>query len=71
MADQCIATPTANLRKNMYSPIQDGIEKKVQGVCYAQAKPPSNLLGLVNCFWALKTQSVLAEDFFLHAIPDA
>ncbi len=55
----------------MYSPIQDGIEKSVQSVRYALAKPPSHLSGLVHCFWELKTASVLPDDFHLHAIPDA
>jgi AraC-like DNA-binding protein len=55
----------------MYSPIQDGIEKTVLSVRYAEAKPPINLAGLVHCFWELKTDSALAEDFELHALPDA
>ncbi len=55
----------------MYSPIQDGIEKTVQSVRYSEAKPPSNLAGLVDCFWELKTESTLPDDFCLHALPDA
>jgi AraC-like DNA-binding protein len=55
----------------MYSPIQDGIEKTVQSVRYTEAKPPINLSGLVHCFWELKTESALADDFLLHALPDA
>jgi AraC-like DNA-binding protein len=55
----------------MYSPIQDGIEKTVQAVRYTEAKPPSNLSGLVHCFWELKTDTALPEDFQLHALPDA
>jgi AraC-like DNA-binding protein len=55
----------------MYSPIQDGIEKTVRSVRYTEAKPPSNLSGLVHCFWELKTDSPLPEDFRLHALPDA
>ncbi len=55
----------------MYSPIQDGIDKTVQSVRYTEAKPPSNLSGLVHCFWELKTERTLPEDFILHALPDA
>ncbi len=55
----------------MYSPIQDGIEKTVQAVRYTEAQPPSDLSGLVHCFWELKTESTLLEDFCLHALPDA
>lgn len=55
----------------MYSPIQDGIEKSVRSVRYTEAKPPSNLSGLVHCFWELKTERPLPDDFLLHALPDA
>jgi AraC-like DNA-binding protein len=55
----------------MYSPIRDGIEKTVRSVRYTEAKPSSNLSGLVHCFWELKTESVLPDDFYLHALPDA
>jgi AraC-like DNA-binding protein len=55
----------------MYSPVQDGIEKNVRSVRYIEAKPPSHLSAWVHCFWELKTDSVLPEDFCLHALPDA
>lgn len=55
----------------MYSPIQDGIEKTAHSVRYTEAKPPSHLAGFVHCFWELKTVSALADDFCLHALPDA
>jgi AraC-like DNA-binding protein len=55
----------------MYSPIQDGIEKTARSVRYTEAKPPSNLYGLVHCFWELKTDRPLPDDFLLHALPDA
>lgn len=55
----------------MYSPVQDGIEKTASFVHYQEAKPPGPLLGLVDCFWELKTQQDLAEDFRLLALPDA
>jgi AraC-like DNA-binding protein len=55
----------------MYSPIQDGIEKTVQSVRYTEARPPINISGLVHCFWELKTDIALADDFLLHALPDA
>lgn len=55
----------------MYSPVQDGIEKTVQSVRYTEAKPPSNLSELVHCFWELKTDTALSDNFRLHALPDA
>lgn len=55
----------------MYNPIQDGIDKTVRSVRYGEAKPPGHLSSLVHCYWELKTESVLAEDFCLHAMPDA
>jgi AraC-like DNA-binding protein len=55
----------------MYSPIRDGMEKTVRSVRYTEAKPPSQLSGLVHCFWELKTERALSEDFCLHALPDA
>jgi AraC-like DNA-binding protein len=54
----------------MYSPIRDGIEKTIRSVRYTEAKPPSNLSGLVHCFWELKTDTALPDDFCLHALPD-
>jgi AraC-like DNA-binding protein len=55
----------------MYSPIRDGIDKVAQSVRYTEAKPPDQLFGLVHCFWELKTERVLENDFCLHALPDA
>lgn len=55
----------------MYDPIQDGIDKTVRSVRYAVAKSPEHLSGLVHCYWELKTESSLADDFCLHAMPDA
>lgn len=55
----------------MYNPVQDGIEKTAEGVCYSEAKPPGHLSDLVHCFWELKTDRTLANDFRLHALPDA
>jgi len=55
----------------MYDPIRDGIEKTIGAVRYSEAKPPSRLSGLVHCFWELKTERTLEDDFQLHAVPDA
>lgn len=57
--------------KSMYSPIQDGIEKSVESVRYSEVDPPRDLAELVQCFWELRTIAPLAEDFHLHAVPDA
>jgi hypothetical protein len=55
----------------MYNPIQDGIEKAVQFVQFTEAKPPHELSEFVHCFWELKTEIELPDDFCLHAVPDA
>ncbi len=55
----------------MYSPIQDGIDKTARSVRYTEAKPPAHLSALVHCFWELKTDNALQDDFCLHALPDA
>lgn len=55
----------------MYTPVQDGIKKSAQSVQYIEAEPPHDLIGLVHCFWELKTVAPLTEDFHLHAVPDA
>lgn len=55
----------------MYDPIQDGIEKNTSSVIYRETKPPQEFTDLVHGYWELKTQVPLAEDFFLHALPDA
>lgn len=56
----------------MYEPLKDGIEKGPgPAVTYREAKPPQALSELVHCYWQLKTERPLAEDFTLHAIPDA
>lgn len=55
----------------MYDPIQDGIEKNTQSLTYKQTNPPSELSTLVHSYWELKTELPLADDFFLHALPDA
>ncbi|MEQ8438652.1 MAG: AraC family transcriptional regulator [Ilumatobacter fluminis] len=33
--------------------------------------PPDHLSELVHCFWEMKSTTELAEDFTLHAVPDA
>lgn len=55
----------------MYDPIQDGIEKNARAVRSTLGKPPGHLSAFVHCYWELKTESPLEEDFYLHALPDA
>ena len=55
----------------MYDPIQDGIDKTALSVRYAVEKPPTHLHSVVHCYWELKTEAALEEDFCLHAVPDA
>ena len=59
------------MTQNTYTPIQDGMDKRVKFVRYTEAKPPPDLAQFVHCFWELKTENLLAEDFQLHAVPDA
>jgi hypothetical protein len=39
----------------MYNPVKDGVEKTAESVQYIEAKPPSDLSGLVHSSWELKT----------------
>jgi AraC-like DNA-binding protein len=55
----------------MYDPVKDGVAKTVESVVYTEAPPPQQLRELVHCFWELRTETELAEDFTLHAVPDA
>lgn len=55
----------------MYDPVKDGVAKTVESVVYTEAPPPEHLGDLVHCFWELRTVTDLADDFTLHAVPDA
>lgn len=55
----------------MYNPVKDGIEKTARSVRYTEALPPADLAALVHCFWELKTDMPLTDDFHLHVLPDA
>ena len=55
----------------MYDPVKDGVDKTVQSVSYTEVDPPASLAGLVHCFWEMKTEAELNQDFELHALPDA
>jgi AraC-like DNA-binding protein len=55
----------------MYDPVKDGVPKAVRSVVYTEAAPPAALGDLVHCFWELRTVTDLADDFTLHAMPDA
>lgn len=55
----------------MYSPVRDGIEKTARSVRYTENTPPEQLSAVVHCFWELKTERPLTDDFCLHALPDA
>lgn len=55
----------------MYDPVKDGVAKTVESVIYTEIAPPPALSDLVHCFWEMRTETELAEDFTLHAMPDA
>lgn len=55
----------------MYDPVKDGVAKTVDFVVYNEVPPPEALRDLVHCFWEMRTEEELAEDFTLHAMPDA
>jgi len=54
-----------------YKPVTDGIDKNTKLVSYLERKPPVHLSGLVHCYWELKTEAPLPEDFNYHILPDA
>lgn len=55
----------------MYSPAQDGFSVRSPAVRYAELPPAGGLGQVVHCFWQLRTEATLAEDFHYHALPDA
>lgn len=55
----------------MYDPIKDGIDRTAHSVRYTVGKPPGHLSNLVHCYWELKSENSLADDFCLHVMPDA
>lgn len=55
----------------MYKPIKDGVDKSARSVRYIIEQPPPHLTALVHCYWELKTDTALADDFSLNAMPDA
>jgi AraC-like DNA-binding protein len=55
----------------MYDPVKDGVAKTVEFVVYNEVPPPEDQRDLVHCFWEMWTETELAEDFTLHAMPDA
>ncbi len=55
----------------MYDPVKDGVAKTAESVIYAEVAPPEPLGELVHCYWELRTERDLADDFTLHALPDA
>ena len=55
----------------MYDPVKDGVAKSVESVIYTEVRPPVALGDLVHCFWELRTETDLGDDFTLHAMPDA
>jgi AraC-like DNA-binding protein len=55
----------------MYNPVKDGIEKTVRSVVYIEARPPSHLSEFVHCFWEIRTDKALPDDFRFHILPDA
>jgi hypothetical protein len=54
----------------MYDPVRDGVPKST-AVTYAEMPPPARLRDVVHCFWQLRTEADLDDDFSLHALPDA
>ena len=57
--------------RRMYDPVKDGVEKSVLDVTYTEVTPADEQAELVHCFWQLRTEADLTEDFTLHAMPDA
>jgi AraC-like DNA-binding protein len=55
----------------VYNPVKDGVAKTTRAVVYTEAPPPDSLSQVVHCFWELRTETELPEDFTLHAVPDA
>ncbi len=69
----CAAAPRfgRTYARGMYDPVKDGVAKTVESVVYTEVPPPDPLGDLVHCFWELRSDTDLPEDFTLHAMPDA
>ena len=55
----------------MYDPVKDGVAKTTESVVYDEIAPHAELADLVHCFWEIRTEGELDDDFTLHAMPDA
>lgn len=55
----------------MYDPVKDGVAKAFESVVYTEVPPPEPLGELVHCYWELRTETELSDEFTLHALPDA
>lgn len=55
----------------MYHPIQDGVERGIEGLRYTVQAPPAHLSRLVHHYWEMRTEAPLTCDFLLLAMPDA
>lgn len=55
----------------MYDPVKDGVPRASESVVYIEVSAPAPLSALVHCFWEMRTEAELADDFTLHAMPDA
>jgi AraC-like DNA-binding protein len=55
----------------MFTPATDGFSVRGSAVRYTEQPSTDDLSEVVHCFWELRTQSRLSEDFQYLALPDA
>jgi hypothetical protein len=55
-----------------YTPLQHGIPDAQRHVVYYQERAPKGAMrDIIHCYWVLKTQKTLTEDFVYTVMPDA
>lgn len=58
--------------QSSYSPLQIGIKKDLtQKILYSESKPSQDMEDLVYCFWRLRSNKALRDDFLYTVLPDA
>lgn len=61
--------PSLNIRK-LYSPLQPTLAQSANNVIYSEILPDLKLQPFVYCYWELKTQKMLDEQFYYRVVAD-
>ena len=56
--------------REYYKPIQPAVSVKDYGINYQETQPNKEIENFVYCFWQLKTQTKLAQDYVYRVVSD-